>query len=320
MSMLWTPDSLRATLKPFNWGLTQPSSGALWESYLNTYSLPSNDESYQHFAGHMQAAGFAITVQVWQPAKPSATAIIVHGLYDHVGLYQHLIRYCLARNWRVVAFDLPGHGLSNGKRASIANFQQYDQVFTRLLSNVAVHFDQPIHIFGQSTGAAIILNYLLKYGIKPAFSPFKSVNFIAPLVRPKEWRKIVCLYWLLKRFICSLKRGRSINSQDQKFLDFLWHNDPLQAGELGVDWIGAVKEWDAFIQQQESSKIAINIVQGNDDNSVLWQYNLAFLRKKFPNQQLRIIDTGRHHLVNEIEPLRNEMWQFFDEVITADTK
>lgn len=312
---LWAPDTLTAALIPFDWSLTQPTNGTLWQSYLNTYELPTPAEGYQHYAGHMPAAGFKVAVQLWQPANPVATAIIVHGLYDHVGLYRHLIRYCLERGWRVVAFDLPGHGLSNGKRASIASFQQYDQVFTRLLSNVAVHFDQHIHAFGQSTGAAILINYLVKYAIKPAFSPFASVNLIAPLVRPKEWRKITCLYWLLQRFVSTLKRGRSINSQDQKFLDFLWHNDPLQAGELGVDWIGAAKDWDVFIRSQDSSKVAINIVQGNNDNSVLWQYNLAFLRKKFPEQQLRIIDTGRHHLVNEIESLRSEMWQFFDEVI-----
>lgn len=314
----WNAAQLLQQIKPMDWSLKSPCTDPLWQAYLATYQLPSEAEGYSHFVGNLAAAGFDLTVQIWQPKTPVATAIIVHGLFDHVGLYRHLIRYCLSKNWRVVTFDLPGHGLSSGARASIDSFQQYDLVFTRLLSNVSIHYNQPIHVFGQSTGAAIVLNYLMKYAIKEKFSPFASVNLMAPLVRPHGWRKIQALYWLLKHFKRSLKRGRSVNSQDQKFLDFLWHQDPLQANELGINWVGAVKEWNKFIHQQEVSRVHINIVQGNDDHSVIWQYNLAFLRKKFPNQSLRIIDTGRHHLVNENEALRQQIWQFFDQNIPAD--
>lgn len=292
------------------------SSGSFdWQNYLMTYSLPSVEEGVSHVATTLKVAEFNIATQLWQPNEPVATAVILHGLYDHTGLYGHLIRYCLSRGWRVLAFDLPGHGLSDGKRASIDSFQQYDQVFTEVMRDISTHFNEPVHVFGQSTGGAILINYLLKNKVTAEASPFASANLIAPLVRPREWRKIACWYNVLKFFISTIKRGRSINSHDSEFLDFLWHHDPFQAGELGISWLGALKEWDKFIRQQEPSSVPVNIVQGNQDNSVLWQYNLAFLRKKFPSQQLRIINEGRHHLVNEAIEYRQQMWDFFDETI-----
>lgn len=311
----WTATELTESLPAMQWTEQAPTMPSNWQHYLQTYQLPNNDEGVSHYAGKLSLQGFDIVVQVFQPQAVRGTAIVVHGLYDHVGLYRHLIRYALQRQWRVLAFDWPGHGLSSGKRASIDSFQQYDQIFTKILSNACVHFPGELHAFGQSMGGAVLINYLLKYGIKPQLSPFTSINLLAPLIRPREWRKINYAYWLVKKFKSTIHRGRSINSQDRDFLDFLWHHDPLQAGELGVSWLGAAKDWMKFIEQPPASKVLINIVQGDDDNTVAWRYNLDFLRKKFPHQNLLMLPTGRHHLVNEIEPLRAQMWEFFDEKI-----
>ena len=311
----WTATELTESLPAMPW-TEQPSimpSG--WQQYLQDYQLPSSAEGVSHYAGKLSVQGFDIVVQVFQRKTVCGTAIVVHGLYDHVGLYRHVIRYALQRQWRVVAFDFPGHGLSSGKRASIDSFQQYDQIFTKILSDICVHFPGELHAFGQSMGGAVLINYLLKNGITPKSTPFNSVNLFAPLVRPREWRKINYLYGLVKIFKNTIHRGRSVNSQDRNFLDFLWHHDPLQAGELGVNWLGAAKEWMKFIEQQPASEVQINIVQGDDDNTVAWRYNLDFLKQNFPQQNLLMLPTGKHHLVNEVEPLRAQMWAFFDEKI-----
>ena len=324
MTALWTPQQPPHALAPFDWSLHTPNSEPYWQDYLSHYQLPSQSEGHAHFIGLLNIPEHEVVVQAWlpmttsdHPNPPTATALITHGLYDHIGLYHHLIRYCLSRGWQVIAFDLPGHGLSGGQRARINSFQDYDLVFTRVLSNVAVQLAKPIHVFGQSTGGAIAINYLLKNSVEPVHSPFASVNLLAPLVRPHEWRKIRAFYWLLSLFMTTLKRGRSKNSQDQQFLDFLWHNDPLQPGELGLNWLGALLEWEAYLQQRPICQVPINIVQGDQDRSVLWRYNLPFLKKKFPNHRLLILHTARHHLVNEIEPIRQQLWTFFDESLPS---
>lgn len=315
MSATWTSEALVAELSAMNWQLSQPVQSDAWRTYLQDYQLPLPQEAVQHFAGRMTLAEFEIIVQVWQPSQCHGAALILHGYYDHVGLYRHLIRYCLDRGWRVVTFDLPGHGLSSGERSSIQSFQQYDAVFAGVLEQVNQSFTEPLHLLGQSTGGAIIINYLLKRAVTPHQSPFASVNLIAPLVRPKAWRKAFWLHMLLRRWVRQIKRGRSVNSSDQSFLDFLWHKDTLQAGLLSMDWVGAMKEWVRFIERQPACDVPINIIQGDDDHTVEWRHNLKVLAEKFPLENELIIAGGRHHLVNETPEIRQQMWQALDEWI-----
>lgn len=316
MSKTWTAAGLLHSLSLMDWSLNDPLDNREWQNYCDYYQLPLNDNNAQtHHAGLLQIAGFSIVAQVWEPKQVKGNAFLVHGLYDHVGLYRHLIKYCLSKGWRVIAFDLPGHGLSSGKRAAINSFQQYDQVFTKMLTNICLHFSEPIHVFGQSTGGAIIINYLLKYEVKQDNSPFKSVNLISPLVRPKSWRKMNLLLPFVRRRREEVARAVSTNSHALDFLTFVQTIDPLQTKALSVSWINAVIQWNKFIERTEESDIAINTVQGTEDYSVIWQYNMGFLKRKFPNGAIEIIPNARHHMVNETEEFQQPMWDFFDQQI-----
>ncbi len=316
MSDNWSSAALSSSLPAMDWTLKKPLSNEVWQSYCKFYQLPCSQEPYpKHYAGLLSIAGFHVVAQVWQPKSPAATAYLVHGLYDHVGLYHQLIKYCLGRGWRVVTFDLPGHGLSSGKRCAIESFQQYDQIFTKILTNICLHFSEPIHVFGQSTGGAIIANYLLKYNVNKVNSPFKSINLISPLVRPKGWLKIQLFLAVARLYKTHLERGISTNSHDLDFLEFVQTKDPLQTKKLAISWIEAVVDWNKFIEKRQPSDVEVNIVQGTDDYSVLWKYNLEFLKKKLPNSTIELIENARHHLVNETAEFQQPMWDFFNDRI-----
>lgn len=307
----WNKALLLSEVGNFDWTTATTLSPA-WQSYLDFFSLPQTDQNITHQAGILRCANFDLMLQAWSPKEPCATAYLVHGLHDHVGLYRHLIHYCLTRNWRVLAFDLPGHGLSSGKANVIDSFQRYDQVFTEILHGIQRHYPEPVRVFGQSTGGAIIINYLLKNGIKQSLSPFEKVYLIAPLIRPREWKKLFLLP-TLKSFKTEIKRGRSLNSHDQDFLDLVWYRDPLQAKALSMSWALSAYEWMKFIERQNPSDVPVKIVQGDDDHTVAWKHNLKILKEKFPSQNLCMISSGRHHLVNESEDLRQKIWTFFDQ-------
>ncbi len=308
----WNKAQLLSEVGVFDWTATTSLNSASWRNYLDFFALPQASATITHQAGALHCASFDLILQTWSPKNPCATAYLVHGLHDHVGLYRHLIHYCLAHNWRVVAFDLPGHGLSSGKANVIDSFQRYDQVFTEILLAIKKHYAEPIRVFGQSTGGAIIINYLLKNAVKPSQSPFASVHLIAPLIRPREWKKLFLLP-ALKSFKTEFKRGKSLNSHDQDFLNLVWYQDPLQAKALSMSWAMSAYEWMKFIEKQKPCNVPVQIVQGNDDHTVAWKHNLKVLKEKFPNQTLCLINNGRHHLVNESVEIRQKMWDFFDQ-------
>lgn len=309
--MNWDRETLIQELGAFDWALPDAPAGPQLQAYSQHYSLNFDDssEALSHQAGLAKLGGFDIAVQRWITESAVGTAILVHGYYDHVGLYKNLIDFCLGQNLNVVAFDLPGHGLSGGEQAVIANFQDYDAVFDALVEDVQSSMPGCLFAFGQSTGGAILINYLLKRAFSAADCPFDDVILLAPLVRPMGWRKGMLLHPVLSLFLKQMKRKHGNSSSDEDFLDFVRSQDPLQSLFLSVEWVGALIKWMRFIEAQPATDVPMLIVQGDEDGTVDWRHNMKVLEEKFPQRELFVLEDGRHHLVNESLDKRADIYQ-----------
>lgn len=252
-----------------------------------------------HNIGSFKVDKFVVVAHVYQQPNAKGCVYLQHGYYDHVGLYQHVIEHCLQQGFNVFCYDLPGHGLSSGTRASIDSFQQYDAVFQAGLTLIQTHLPGPIIAMGQSTGGAVIVNYLLSRGLSRATSPFEKVYLMAPLVRPVNWFSSVLTYYLVRPFVSQVKRTFAQNSNDNGFLDFIKNNDPLQPLFLQTRWVGALKDWIKFIEKSTPVDLDIHVIQGTDDGTVDYRHNMKILQQKFSGFQVSFIEHGRHHLVNE---------------------
>ncbi len=308
--MNWNRDALIEELGEFDWSLPEAEPGPQLKGYSQHYRLNFDEsaDALSHQAGKLKIADYEIAVQRWMCPGAVGTAVLVHGYYDHLGLYGSLIDFCLRQKLNVVAFDLPGHGLSSGEQASITDFQEYDAVFSGLMQQVTEHMPGPLVAFGQSTGGAILVNYLLKRGFKKAQNPFADVILLAPLVRPVGWLKGVVMHPVASMFVKQMKRNHGNSSSDEDFLDFVRTQDPLQSVYLSVQWVGAMLRWIRFIESQPALDLPVYIVQGDQDGTVDWQHNMKVLEEKFPQRELFILEDGRHHLVNESLDKRADMY------------
>jgi len=279
------------------------------DSYLTHYKLADINAAAKaqhgtrHYLGKLNTAGYQVACQYWLPEEAKGTVFVVHGYFDHSALYRHLFSYLLERGYAVVAFDLPGHGLSDGERASIASFDHYVEAFDGLLAACANHLPQPWHAVGQSTGGAIVLKHLLEE--VDGKSLFQHIALLAPLLHTRNWGRGRLTYRLLRRFISRIKRDFKSNSGDAAFLDFLKHSDPLQSRHIPLEWVGSMKRWTEEFHDLPINHKAITIVQGDRDMTLDWCYNLAQFQQKLPNADIKIIAGGQHHLVNEAKDLRN---------------
>lgn len=280
------------------------------DSYLSHYQLSDINAAAKaqygtrHFLGQLNTAGYNVACQYWLPEEAQGTVFVVHGYFDHSALYRHLFNYLLERGYAVVTFDLPGHGLSDGERASIASFDHYVEAFDGLLAACADHLPQPWHAVGQSTGGAIVLKHLLEE--MDGKSLFQHIALLAPLLHTRNWGRGRFTYRLLHRFISRIKRDFKTNSADTAFLDFLKHSDPLQSRHIPLEWVGSMKRWTEEFHHLPSNHKAITIVQGDRDMTLDWRYNLGQFQQKLPNAEIKLITGGQHHLVNEIDDLRNQ--------------
>jgi alpha-beta hydrolase superfamily lysophospholipase len=319
--------------------------------YLDFYQLTFQDLG-QHYAGFVPAAGYQIALQAWVPPVPKGTLFVVHGYFDHVGLYRHLIAWALKRELTVVAFDLPGHGLSSGVPASIPDFMIYQQVLSEVigigeLGLAAGCAPKPWSAVGQSTGAAILLDSLLGASAADTLAastpssaaanaagpeqdvveedpplvahqvispPWRQVALLAPLVRVTSWGSVNITWQLLHRFQDKVPRSFGVNSHDKAFLNFQKFEDPLQERYVSADWVGAMIRWVRRIESAKPCEYSPVILQGDEDKTVDYAFNLPLLSAKFAKPKIIMLPNGRHHLVNESEKLRAEMLRELESV------
>jgi alpha-beta hydrolase superfamily lysophospholipase len=305
MTAVFRVTDVRAALPQWP-DLEKPSAALL--AYQHFYQLEQRSaQAVEWRMGLLQSGAYTLVGQCWLPVNPRATLVIVHGYYDHLGLYGHLIEWALAQGYAVLGVDLPGHGLSSGTAASIEDFSEYQQALQRLLE-IATHWQlpPPWHFCGQSMGGAIVLDHRLHAVADPRFG---ELILLAPLVRPRGWWRGRLSYHLLRPWVSGIKRTFNANSQDQQFLSFV-QQDPLQAQTLPVAWVGALEQWEARMQRATLNTCSPLIVQGDADRTVDWRYNLGFLQKKFAQPRILMIEQGRHHLVNEALAVREQYFRF----------
>lgn len=307
MSDTFDPDHLRAGLLPLS-ASQAPSEDA--QAYQRFYGLnalgPTGSISSR--IGRVEVGGYDIVTQLWMPEQPIGTLVLMHGFYDHVGLYRHVIHWALGLGLAVIACDLPGHGLSSGARASITDFAEYQLVLDRLFAEAErLTLPKPWHLCGQSTGGAIVIDHLLHHGDA---SPAQGQTILlAPLVRPRGWALSKLSYYLLRNFVKAIDRRFSENSNAPAFLPFLLA-DPLQPRRLPTVWVGALAKWIERIERAPQSRRSPLIVQGESDMTVDWQHNLPVLKDKFAEPQILMLPEARHHLVNESPELRAQYFEF----------
>lgn len=93
---------------------------------------------------------------------PRAIVALVHGISEHSGRYSAVVDHLTESGFVVYAFDLRGHGESQGRRGHIDSWSQYRDDVKAYLEQVRTRDPGiPIFIYGHSLGALIVAEYVL---------------------------------------------------------------------------------------------------------------------------------------------------------------
>lgn len=273
------------------------------KTYLNYYSF--NLENVDLHFGKVEIDEKEIFVQIFTPLKSKGTIFLLHGYLEHVGYLKHIIQFLNEHQYSVVSYDLQGHGLSEGKTASVNNFSDYVLTMEKLMRKVRNEMAGPFYLIGHSTGGAIVINYVLKHRNHHC----DKVIMVAPIIRSNYWHLTKLGFFLTKAFpfIDGIKRQLRENSSNKKYLNFT-SKDPLQPDAIPLDWIEALIKWNEKIQNYDSSNTNACVIQGMKDKTVEWKYNLEFVKEKFHNLQVVPIENGKHALFNESKQIRETVF------------
>jgi lysophospholipase len=253
----------------------------------------------EHRAGTVRSGSYVLAVHAWCQPGAQSNLLLVHGYFDHTGLFSKLIAWALAHQCNVLIFDLPGHGLSTGEPAAINTFGEYSCAIADVLDAV----DMPSlrwWVMAQSTGGAALIDFA-----RHASWPFAATVLLAPLVRPVGWLRVSLGHRLLGNRLDSVPRKFAVNSSDKAFLAFL-QRDPLQSKRISMRWVAALRNWLHELPRDDLGVGPALVVQGDADATVDWRYNLPVIQKLFPGSDIVMLPGAGHQLANESLEIRSD--------------
>jgi len=108
--------------------------------------------------------GLSLFAQSWQPKNQTkAVVCLVHGMGEHSGRYSHVADQITQAGYSLIAFDLRGHGQSEGPRGHTPSYEALLQDISSLLEVANKKFPQlPSFLYGHSLGGNLVLNYVLR--------------------------------------------------------------------------------------------------------------------------------------------------------------
>jgi len=101
--------------------------------------------------------GLALKQRRWRAVgRVRGTILIVHGLGEHGGRYQRLAMHLTNQGWNVAAYDLRGHGESEGRRGYIRSLEDHLDDLGLVMDAVrASRPGAPLILLGHSMGGQI---------------------------------------------------------------------------------------------------------------------------------------------------------------------
>lgn len=281
----------------------EPLETPAFQDYLHFYGL--DFAQTQHHAGTFRLASQQnVFVHVLKPAQPvRGTLFALHGYFVHSALLKYVIQRGLQEGYQVVVADLPGHGLSEGDRASIADFSEYAGLIEQITPFITAYLPGPYALLGHSTGGSAVWEYTLKN----PYNPYQKVVLGAPLVRSYLWELSAAGFYLGQGILPEVPRLLRPTTREPEFLSLVL-KDPLQYPGTPVQWVRALIQWnDKVIEQYPPSSKPVLILQGTEDTVVEAAFNVPFLQRKFPLAEVQWIENCRHDMFWETQPLREDI-------------
>ncbi len=251
--------------------------------------------------------------QIWQPdGDIKAVICLIHGLGEHSSRYKHVAEYYQSKGYVVAAFDLRGHGKSQGQRGHYASLEMVlDDIKVFIESTITQFPGKPVFLYGHSLGGVMVLNYSIKIknnltGVIATSPGLATGDKVAP------WKLSLgkLLYSILPTF--SMANGLDVeNISREKEVVSKYKTDPLVHDQItarfGLDFLNAGM-WAS--EHAKELKLPLLLMYGTGDHIVSGETVRAFAASA-PNVTFREWDGFFHELHNE--PEKAKVFEFTDQ-------
>lgn len=253
-----------------------------------------------YFKSHDQHRLF---YQSYHPKKSKAVVILVHGLNEHIGRYDHVVG-TLTKNFTVYLFDHRGHGRSDGVRSHVVSFSEYCDDLHEFVKLVKKNEkNDKVFIIGHSMGGQVLLNYLHTYpkdGIAGFVTSSANIRVGIQIGALKKY-----LGYKLSQHFPKVKLPNDIDpkwiSRDKNIVA-KYKADPLVSKSISVRLATEILDNQEKLMSYASKiKFPALMLHGGDDRICDPRGTEEFYQNlKSNDKELKIYDGMYHEIFNEI--------------------
>lgn len=234
----------------------------------------------------------------WRPeGSTRAALLLVHGIGEHSGRYEHVGAALAEHGIDVLAFDQRGFGETAGRRAYVGSFDDFLDDVEALLAERRAR-DVPVVLMGHSLGGLVATTYLVSDRPQPDLAVLSSPALAASV---PSWQRLFAppLGTVLPTLKVPADFDGSVLSRDTE-VQSAYEHDPLRVpfstARLGRE---TLKAMDATSSSLDRLRIPTYVFHGADDTLV--PPTASEPLDELPNVT-RIVWPGlRHECMNEPE-------------------
>jgi len=248
--------------------------------------------------------GLQLFTRTWLPeVTPKKSILLVHGIGEHSGRYEHVAKMLTEQGCVVFSFDHRGHGHSEGKKGHIPSYAYVSRLLDQFCHGIKDRFpEMPVLIYGHSLGGAMVLYHLLNQ-TNTVTSAIVTSPGLAPANPPSKLLEVSA------KALSKIYPSGTINnmldlsglSKDQHVIE-AYRNDPLNHDQvsfaLGSEIIGK-GSW--ILNHSSSLKIPVLLMQGSADRLVNPAATSQFAQSNQRMITYKLWENGYHELHNEPE-------------------
>lgn len=246
--------------------------------------------------------GLALSTWSFPCSNARARVVLVHGYADHVERYPHVIEALNTAGCEVRAFDLRGHGRSEGVRGHVLRFQEYLDDLDLFVAELP-RDPLPRFLVGHSLGGLLSLRYVLDHpdsfaGVAVS-SPYlhlaTDVHFLKEAVATAASQLAPTL---LTKSPIEAKALSHDPVMVQAYID-----DPLVFKTLNARWFFETrKAQEELLERAGEIRLPILMMIGSADPIAEPERSKqVYERLGSPDKTLKVYDGFLHEVFNEVE-------------------